>query len=337
MTADRQYFEEEIQHSVQYLSSQEAIDSLQADAYWPKWNSPWWHMLLLHEIGETKRIPETAIKTHIATLNRMPLKIFPIQPGDMPEGINPYRECPCHCQLGNVYQVLAHWGIDVDKELPWVRPWLLRYQMDDGGLNCDNDAYLIKDETPSSMVGTIAAFESILLYTPKPWTTGVQNFIEKGAQFLIGRKLMLGSQTKHNAHERESAKDWLKPCFPRFYLYDVLRGLNALLSWEKITGQEIPYEAIREVVDHLNSRFPNEEIRNERLSYGGAKTFLPSTSGVGEWKWGESTTVFPLLQKVSAIGDSSPFLSKQWSKARAQLKDSNAVRCSPVISKGSSV
>ncbi len=98
--------------------------------------------------------------------------------------------------------------------------------MADGGLNCDNDAYLIKDEVPSSMVGTIAAFEAVLLYTPREWTTEERTFLEKGAQFLIKRKLMLGSDTKHNASERKSAEDWMKLCFPRLYLYDVLRGLN---------------------------------------------------------------------------------------------------------------
>lgn len=313
-------YQAELQQSLQYLASSEAIKSLEADAYWPKWDSPWWHMLLLHEMGETKRIPKSAIEAHVATLKRVPLKIFPIHPDDMPPGINPYRDNPCHCQLGNVYQVLAAWGVDVDEELPWIRPWLLRYQMADGGLNCDNEAYLVKDETPSSMVGTIAAFEAILLYTPRAWTDEERVFIEKGAQFLIGRKLMLGSPTKHNAAERESAKNWLKPCFPRFYLYDVLRGLNALLLWGEKTGRAIPHEAVGDVATYLDKRFPDGVVRNERLSYEGAKTFLPPSSGVGEWAWGEPANLFPLLKKVSAIGEDSPFLSQQWAKARSRLE-----------------
>ncbi len=161
-------YEAEIKQSIDYLSSEFALQTVDADAYWPKWNSPWWHMLLLHEMGETKQIPERMIARYVASLNRIPLKIFPIHPEDMPEGLDPYRGSPCHCQVGNAYQVLAAWGLDVDKELPWMRPWFLRYQMPDGGLNCDNEAYLVKDECPSSMVGTIAAFEAVLLYTKKP-------------------------------------------------------------------------------------------------------------------------------------------------------------------------
>ncbi len=183
----------ELEASLSYLASEQAVKSLEADAYWPKWDSPWWHMLLLHEMGETKRIPAQVIETCIASLNKMPVKIFPIHPTDMPAGVDPYRGSPCHCQLGNIYQVLAAWGVDVDKELPWIRPWFLRYQMNDGGFNCDNEAYLVKDEVPSSMVGTIAVFEAILLHTPRPWTEEEKAFLEKGARFLMGRQLMFGS------------------------------------------------------------------------------------------------------------------------------------------------
>ncbi len=315
-------YRSELEESLQYLSSEQAIESLQADPYWPKWNSPWWHMLLLHEMGETKRIPAAVIETYISALNRMPLKIFPIHPEDMPAGVDPYRETPCHCQLGNVYQVLASWGVDVDKELPWIRPWILRYQMSDGGLNCDNEAYLVKDEVPSSMVGTIAAFEAILLYTPRAWTAEERVFLEKGARFLIERKLLLGSPTKHNAAERESAKKWTQLCFPRFYFYDVLRGLSALLLWgqmsDQMSDQRIPWESIREVVTLLEGRFADGQVRCERLAYEGAGTILRSPAG--EWVRGQPATFFPLLAKTSAIGEVSPFLSRQWAEARARLK-----------------
>ena len=159
---------EEIAASVRYLESEASFADVARDPYWPKWNSPWWHMLLLHEMGLTQDIPSKLIDAFIDTLNLTQLKIFPIQPDDMPEGIDPYRQSPCHCQIGNVYQVLAARGIDVDQRLPWMRPWLLRYQMSDGGLSCDCEAYLAQGEVPSSMVGTISVFEAVLLYTDRP-------------------------------------------------------------------------------------------------------------------------------------------------------------------------
>jgi hypothetical protein len=310
----------EIDQSVTYLASEAARKSLEADAYWPKWHSPWWHMLLLHEMGETKRIPTQAIETCIVSLNKMPVKIFPIHPHDMPPGLDPSRETPCHCQLGNIYQVFSAWGVDVDRELPWVRPWFLRYQMSDGGLNCDNGAYLVQDEVSSSMVGTIAAFEAILLHTPRSWTADERTFLEKGARFLLERKLMLGSPTNHNAEERESAKKWVEPCFPRFYFYDVLRGINALLIWSEKTAQSVPHEAIREVVALLDERFPDGQVRCERRSYEGTPTLLQAPSG--EWLRRQPATLFPLLAKTSTLGEVSPFLSRQWIEAKERLTKS---------------
>ena len=309
-------FSAALESSIHYLRSEEARRSLAADPYWPKWHSPWWHMLLLHEMGETARIPPECIRQFVAAVSKYPVKIFPIQPSDMPAGVDPYRGCPCHCQLGNVYQVLAAAGVNVDLELPWIRPWLLAYQMADGGMNCDNEAYLVQGECPSSMVGTIAAFEAILLYTPRPWTREEEIFLDKAAHFLMDRKLMYGSQTKHNAAEREEARAWIKPCFPRFYLYDILRGLNALTLWAEKRKQELAPEAIREALSYLQEHFPDGSIQNERHSYESVGTLLQNEH---EWKWQKSATFFPLLQEVSALGATSPFLTKQWQQIRARV------------------
>ncbi len=311
-------YQQELELSLQYLKSEKALQSLVQDAYWPKWDSTWWHMLLLHEMGLTKDIPEAVAHAYVQAINKMPLKIFPIQKEDMPPGIDPYRGSPCHCQLGNVYQVLAARGVDVDQEVSWIRPWFLRYQMEDGGLNCDNDAYLVKDEAPSSMVGTIAVFEAVLLYTNRKWTSEEENFLKKGAQFLMKRELRLGSSTKYNEAEQKSAPDWLKLCFPRFYLYDVLRGLNALLVWADKTNSILPQDSLKEVVRHLTTRFPDGQMQNERHCYDGAGTILPGPDGV--WLRRQPATYFPLLTKVSEIGRVSPFLTKQWHECTLRLE-----------------
>lgn len=311
------FYEDEIKKSVDYLSSEIALQTVDADAYWPKWDAPWWHMSLLHEMGETKKIPRQIVERHVASLNRIPLKIFPIQPQDMPEGIDPFRGTPCHCQLGNVYQVLSAWGVDVDKELPWIRPWFLRYQMTDGGLSCDNNAYLVKDECPSSMVGTIAVFEAVLLHTHRPWTSEEKVFLDKGAQFLMNRKLMLGSSTVHNASELKSAKQWTKLCFPRFYFYDVLRGLNALALWAEKTNQILPSESVADAIAFLKREFPDDRITLGRQSYEDTGTISQSPSG--EWLRRQPATFFPLLKKVSSIGEVSPYLSKQWLETKLRI------------------
>ena len=196
--------------------------------------------------------------------------------------------------------------------------------MPDGGLNCDNDAYLVKDEVPSSMVGTIAAFEAILLYTKRVWTKEEKQFLDRGAEFLMTRKLMLGSNSRHNASERESAKDWARLCFPRYYLYDVLRGLNALTLWAEKTGRDLPFEAVHEAVDSIQKQFPTGEVRIGRHSYEGAATILQNE--IGDWIRRQPASFFPLLIRVSEIGSVSPFLSKQWSEVKNRISSMPELR-----------
>lgn len=317
-------FEAEIQLSIAYLASEQGLRDVQRDAYWPKWNSPWWHMLLLHEMGETKRIPEVAIHKFVEKLDQMPVKIFPLHPSEIPSGTDPISGTPCHCQTGNVYQVLTGWGLDVDKKLPWIKKSLIRSQMSDGGLNCDEGAYLVKDEVPSSMVGMIAGFEAFLMGSPDKWTPEERKFIDQGAKFLMGRKLKYGSSTKHNSEEQISAKEkWPLLCFPRFYFYDVLRGLNALLLWSDKTQTPLDPLTIQEVVTDLSKRFADGSVVVGRQSFAGTATRAQDATG----KWvKEPASFFPLLDSVSRVGEVSPFLSKQWRECQVRLAKLNLLQ-----------
>jgi hypothetical protein len=309
-------FDAEISESVAYLGSPEAMRALEASPYWPKWHSPWWHMLLLYEMGEGRRIPDTTIRQFILSLNASPVKIFPIHAHEMPADANPFT-LPCHCQLGNVHLVLTARGVDVDQELPWITPWFAKYQMADGGLNCDESAYLVANEIPSSLTGTIAAFEA-LLRRPGPWSTAETCFVNRAAALLIERRLTRGSPTKHNAAERDSARHWLTPAFPRFYHYDALRGLDALTLWAARTGTQLPPEAISHVTGHFTASFPDGAIRIGRNALAGAGTIAQTPEG----PWGTThrpASDFPLLTAVSTIGEVSPFLTASWAAIRERL------------------
>jgi hypothetical protein len=303
-----------IAESVRYLASDAAQRSLDADVYWPKWDSPWWHMLLLHEMGEARRIPERAVARMVERLDAFPLKIFPIRPGELPPGADPNRDVKCHCALGCMFQVLAAAGRDVDRALPWITPWFARYQMADGGLNCDDSAYRVTGECPSSMVGTIAPFEAMLLGRPADWTADHAAFVERAAGFLFERRLMFGSQTVHNAEERAGDITWLAPCFPRFYFYDVLRGLHALVRWAELTGRALPLRVIAGVLEHLITTCSDGVVWRKRLSYTRIGTWMPSPSG--GWGRRESALRFPLLQAISAAGEPCPYLTLQWTAVR---------------------
>jgi len=302
--------------SVGYLGSDAALRSIEIDSYYPKWHSPWWHIVALWELGEARRIPARVVAAMVDGLNALPIKILPIRSEELPSGSD-WRFATCHCALGNMSQALAACGVDVDGALPWIKPWLVRYQMIDGGLNCHGDAYLVEGECPSSMVGTIAPFEAML---SGRWTAEQRGFLERAAGFLIDRQLMLGSTTVHNAEERQAQARWLAPCFPRLYAYDVLRGLAALVRWAARSGRAIPQRAIAGVVAHLVGEFPDGVIRRQRLGTESCRTTRRRTAD-GTWVRDGQITRFPLLDAASTIGGPSAALTGQWAATRHQLID----------------
>jgi hypothetical protein len=165
----------------------------------------------------------------------------------------------------------------------------------------------------------IGAFEAILLCTPRDFTAEERTFLQRGAEFLMARELRLGSSTRHNASERVSAEAWDKLCFPRFYFYDVLRGLRALSLWAEVTKSTVPASAIREVLAQLDAAFADGTVRIGRQGYEGTtKTRLPQPPGLPSLRG--DVTLFPLLERVSTVGAASPFLSAQWAETRSRLE-----------------
>jgi hypothetical protein len=297
-----------IDAEVAFLESKEALDTIALDVYWPKWNAPWWIMLLLYELGEVGRIPSRVVSAMIDALAGLPLHIFPLRPEEWPANADRKRDALCHCAVGCMDQVLAARGADVDRVLPWVLPWYGRYQMADGGYNCDDSAYLVTDECPSSMVGTVAPFEALI-------RRGPSEACERAARLLIGRELVRGSATRHNAEEQSAAQSWAELCFPRFYFYDVLRGVTALVNWASAHRRTLPLGTIAPVAASLARRFPDGIVRVGRAAIEG-KT---SIALAGErWVSGPAK-VGSLLALVSRPGAPSPALTHQWNATRSAL------------------
>ncbi|MGE0401770.1 MAG: hypothetical protein AB7T06_34025 [Kofleriaceae bacterium] len=295
----------QIDAAAAYLGSPDAIASLKVDPYWPKWASPWWQMLALYELGLADRIPKRTVHALVAALDAMPVHTFPIREEDWPPGVDRRRHSSCHCALGSVDQLLDACGVDVDRELPWIRPWYTQYQMRDGGYNCAEDAYLVEDECPSSMVGTIGILESLL-------RRGPSDTADNAAQMLIARELRHGSSTKHNAAERESARMWTEPCFPRFYFYDVLRGARALTRWAVAHGRTLPLAAITPVLEHLLAIAGDGVVRIGRVAWDGHPTWTPDDN------WTERVPATP--SRISlAIGEASPTLTQHWAEVRRDV------------------
>ncbi|MEK7388326.1 MAG: hypothetical protein AAB036_01365 [Elusimicrobiota bacterium] len=298
--------DEAIANSVGTLNSEEASRALDRDPYWPKWDSPWWHMTLLWELGLADQIPGSIVRKMIKTLNSHYLRFFPTAADGLPEGADPYRHVACHCALGTIYQVLDACGISVDEELPWLRPWFLKYQLPDGGLNCDEKAYS-KRAPKSSVVSTLPPLEAILFCTRRPFTAEEESFLDRGAAYLIAHKLFRSANGNKVIDQA-----WLKLCFPRFYEYDILRGLHFLKRWADIRKRPAPTYAVGEAMDILRLRFPDGELKVERAVWESEKTLMIGADG--RWSSGcsQPASSFELLRQVGRGGQRAPILDRIW-------------------------
>jgi hypothetical protein len=289
------------------LNSDAAVQSLLRDPYWPKWDSPWWHMQLLYEMVLVKQIPEKSMQAFVSVLKRHYLPVFPIHEKDVPAGTDPYRQIACHCAMGSAYQLIFNYGIDVDAELSWMRPWFLKYQLPDGGLNCDEKAYT-KLTPKSSIVSSLPCFESILFCRSKPLTDDEEAFLSAAATYLL-RQRIFRKQSTGEVIDR----DWLEVRFPRFYEYDFLRGFYFLAKWREISGQSIPDDLTDEVEKLIQKQLTSNGLKLLRYNLFDRRSYNPSE--LNGWSWGDATE-FELMKSVSFEGATCDVLTSHWNEVK---------------------
>lgn len=300
-------FVEALNQSLTYLSSAEAENSIKRDPYWPKWNSPWWHMCLIHELGLTEQIPKSIVTTMVNTLKIHYLPIFPIVESEVPAGTDPFRQIACLCAVGNMYQVLFACGVDIDQELPWMREWLLKYQLPDGGLNCDEKAYT-NSVPKSSIVTTVACLEAILFCHKKELTDVEVAFLNRGAHYLLKQRLFRKVSTGEIID-----KNWMEIRFPRFYEYDYLRGYYFLAKWKQHSGFHIPAAIDTEVKDLVKSQMTPEGLKLKRYNLIDHRSYNPNPDGT--WSWRDASEI-DLMKVVSFDGALCEPLTKKWGEVK---------------------
>jgi hypothetical protein len=292
--------------STAYLSSSKMLESISLDPYWPKWNSPWWHMTLLFELDRADAIPKEAAEAMLAAIDSKYVRWFPNPREPLPPGKDYHRDGLCHCGLGNMAQTLEACGLDLDARAPWMRAWFLRYQLPDGGLNCDERAY--EKGTSSSIQSTLPALEAIVR-TPRALTLAEEEFLDRGAQYLIDRRLVC-----RRSDGRPMSEEFLKIGFPRFYDYDVLRGLSFLAAWSRVRRRIVPKEAVAPSLSALSARFPDGRVRVEKAVLAGEDSLNRGEGG--SWARGAASG-FPLLDSARRVGAESEVLTRRWAEVRA--------------------
>ena len=306
-------FENSLRLSAVYMESRAAGASLAADPYWPKWDSPWWHITIWFELGMADRIPPLVLSQFLDTCRTHYLDFFPFLESEVPAGKDPLRHVACHCALATVFRIATAAGLDPDHEIPWARSWFLKYQLPDGGWNCDEAAYL-RPTPKSSIVSTVPVLEALLEGTRRPFTPAEISALRAGAGYLLAHRLFRRRESGEIINQA-----WTNLCFPRFYEYDVLRGLAFLCRLEERLGQQIISGEAEEAVEMVKKAIDPETGHPiiGRRAWAGAKTRFQAADGI--WSTGKPAASFPLLEAVGLPGAPCGFLAPDLAVVRKRF------------------
>ncbi len=192
--------------------------------------------------------------------------------------------------------------VDMQSRSPWIFEWFLRYQNADGGLNCEEAAYLKKPPT-SSVVSTVPCLEAMLRFSANEEFT---DFIDRGMKYLLDRGLF-----RARSDNRVIDQTWLTPAFPRFYFFDIVRGLKLTTSYSLKLGRKIRADQIIEAFQTVDAGLGASGFVQERSNCAGAKTRMPSSKGQ-PFATGHTAGSFELLSLCDRVGEPNLWLTRQY-------------------------
>jgi hypothetical protein len=215
---------------------------LQGDPYWPKWSAPWWHFLALVEAGRTDAVPQGFARRLLEHCAKHYVPFFPRTAAELPPGKDMRTDVMCFCALGCLLWAARRTGLSDDAmqaALPWAADFIARNQQSDGGWNCDEGVH-----ARSSIVSTVPVLEYL---AEKPALNEAERaMLDGGLDFLLELKLCRSRRTGRVLDET-----WLTPTFPRFYAYDIQRGLELVTRAAQRLSRPLPEDSVAEVRDLL--------------------------------------------------------------------------------------
>lgn len=292
----------QFQELAKELETAQSLNMIKLDPYWPKWDSPWWKAVLLLECGQAKLIPLRFINSLIETVDMHYLHSFPLLESQIPAWCDPYRHIMCHCALGTLCKLMVACGENVFTRLPWIYDWFTTYQLSDGGYNCDEAAYT--HSRKSSFLSTLPMLEAMLDIYCATKDTRLLPLMQKGADYLA----------KHSMFRSTTGKiidpTWLQLSFPRFYNYDVLRGLAFMAKWASTTDIKLDLSMLNESLQLVAELVDQDGYLNigiDNISAEGSLFFTEKG-----WNWNKQSSMFGLLSELSKPGSRSIAISQQW-------------------------
>ena len=289
---------EDFENLAKDFTNVDYLSVFEKDPYWPKWNNLWWKALVMYETDNFDLVPEMFIKYFYEVINKHYLHFFPFTLEEIPENANPYRNIICHCAMGAIIKFGVKKNIDIINNYPWIYEWIFKYQLPDGGYNCDEQAYT--NSKKSSILSTISMAEAVLELCKKTDNKKLTVVLEKCFDYFIKHRIF-----------RSSKGDiiypgWKDLTFPRFYEFDLLRGLNFIEEAALLLKKEIPYESIEETVELLKfKQNDNGMFKTERIFHLEEGTLALEN---GKWEFKKEVSTFPVLDKLLKRNAVNPFL-----------------------------
>jgi hypothetical protein len=167
--------------------------------YFPFYRATNWRALVLAELGMDGRDPR---------IRKIADRVFEYKLR-LSSPFNFFHEEICIS--ANTARMMTQFGQGDDPRVRMLYDWLLQDQREDGGWNCSQG-------TP----GTLDAWEALAAFANLPKSKRsprVEQAIERGAEFYLGRKLF---------EEGRKYAPWFRIHYPNHYYYDILVGLDLL-------------------------------------------------------------------------------------------------------------
>jgi hypothetical protein len=308
-------FEKPVLKTLEFVSSDQAYEMIERDVYWPKWEHPWWAILALAETGNLSQVPQELMMEFLNCADRQYIHVFPVKPEDADEDVNGYTEVMCFCFLGSLLKVASLMELDLFAYMPWAKDWFTRYQLPDGGYNCDETAYLGSGK--SSLISTVPMLEGMIQY---------QRFMADETLFEQQAKKAFDYLIKHNVFMSSSGKEipgveWDKLLFPRFYEFDFLRSLEVVLDYGIFKNIPIPEKAINKAVKLLEQKIADKVFYSEKQWLREEKTVTYTSEAPILFR---DRAKVPVFLNIINAREENPFVEELLEKSKAKLEEAKA-------------
>jgi hypothetical protein len=145
--------------------------------------------------------------------------------------------------------------------------------------------------------------EVMLLIYRRTGDESLKTSLEAGAQYLLNHAVYKSSTG------RLITEAWLHLSFPRYYDYDVLRGLSFLAEWAAVFGKKLPHDIVADCMRQIEPALDESgliRITEDKIAVEGS---LVQNGSV--WEWKEKASRFPALDMFGKVGMASLPLSRQ--------------------------